>query len=177
MSERVMKPKMFFMQQRATSLCTKGNLLWMEQQALRFRGYAISPGRWNGLGGGNGPFDVLCSDVYGEQFEKACIYSNTETDGITHTTTRMCEHTHHLVAHMHTSSPRRVHKPTRSSERCENTQQQIHTWIHIIIHSFFLMHTLFFAMEKLYNSVCQSEIVAQRRKRKRAASVQTFIVQ
>lgn len=100
LSERVMKSEMFFMQRRVTSLCTKGNLVWMEQRALRFREFAIAPGRWNGLGGGNGPFDVLCSDVYGEQFEKACIYSNTTTDGIrhaytqTHTTTaKMWEHT------------------------------------------------------------------------------------
>lgn len=28
-----------------------------------------------GRGGGNEPFDVLRSDVYGEQFEKTCIYS------------------------------------------------------------------------------------------------------
>lgn len=51
MSERVMKPEKFLMQRSVASLCTKGNLLWMEQQAQRFRGYAILPGRWNGLGG------------------------------------------------------------------------------------------------------------------------------
>lgn len=53
----------------------------MEQRALRFGGYAISAGR--AARGGNGAFDVLCFDVYGEQFEKACIYPNAETDGIT----------------------------------------------------------------------------------------------
>lgn len=121
LSERVMKSEMFFMQRRVTSLCTKGNLVWMEQRALRFREFAIAPGRWNGLGGGNGPFDVLCSDVYGEQFEKACIYSNTTTDGIRHAYTQTltqplqkCENTHFAVAQMRTSPP---------------TQEFVYTWI------------------------------------------------
>lgn len=87
-------------------------------------------------GGGNGPFDVLYSDVYGEQFEKACIYSNTETDGITHTLAQpqcgnTCEdvRTHsvwwHICAHPHPGESVRTPKP--SSERRENAQQQTRT--------------------------------------------------
>lgn len=152
LSERVMKSEMFFMQRRVTSLCTKGNLVWMEQRALRFREFAIAPGRWNGLGGGNGPFDVLCSDVYGEQFERdAFIQTQRQMESDTHTRKHSHNHCKNVRTHTlrwHRCAHPHLHKSlyTPGSGGCENTDT--YTQIQVIIPSTFLTHTFFFAIEK-----------------------------
>lgn len=80
MSQSVMKSKMLFMQRHVTSLCTKGNLPWMEQQVC-----AISAG--TAVGGSDGLFDVLYSDAYGKQFWKKLPIIQTGRQMESHTYT------------------------------------------------------------------------------------------
>lgn len=122
LSKRVMKPKMFFLQQRVASLCTKGNLLWMEQWVLRFRGYAISPGRWNSLRGEGGQWAFWCTllwHLWSAIWKSMHLFKQRQMDSHTHTHIQPPPHTHtHTAwsrakmwrrtvqfAHMCTSSP------------------------------------------------------------------------
>lgn len=101
MSERVMKPEMFFMQWRAASLCTKGNLAFDNLEGMQFqqvgpRGEAMGLLMYSAL---------TCM----ESNLKKHAFIQTQRQMESHSNTsaqQKCESVRCLLAHMCTSSPR-----------------------------------------------------------------------